>query len=165
MNKILCALSLVFVFSLSAAMMSCESTKVDSYEIPEEEVILDEGIEPDTVVYNFNLYDNCPDDPVARLARNSIKSSDKNYKGVVMYTLEGTPTAEGMEVPLKYYSYCNTIRKTIEEGKHRLCQLSFNTSPVGNGIVLDFATERAAANSIQKMLDHNKSSVFAIYNY
>ncbi len=115
----------------------------------------------ETVVY---LYDNCPTDSSAKIARLILKSSNKKYTGVTSFSYTGYATKDDLAEIKKYIQNCKTVKNSIEESKG-LCKLSFNTNKNGDGLTLDLSSDENIIASLITMKRSQMSEIFAIYNY
>ena len=115
--------------------------------------------------YTVFLHDNCPDNSYARLARASVKAENRSYKGVVRLDYSESDDAGVFNTVASYKRYCSMIQEAISGGTGYLCTLTFNTSPNGNGVNLNFSTDADISSSLDKLTRLGKNNVYAIYGY
>lgn len=112
----------------------------------------------------LKMYDNCPELTASLAAQVELKATMENYAGVTAAVCSVPPSLEEMAPVCEYFSFCEKIRKSLEDFSGKKYFLEFNSKSDKSGIPLDLSSSSAALQSAARLIQSDETEIYAFYS-
>lgn len=114
--------------------------------------------------FSLEMYDNCPELTASLAARVELRATVENYAGVTSAVLSVPSSEKEMKPVCDYFSFCEKIRKSLEDFSGKKYSLSFNSKSDKSGISLELSSASEAVKSVARLIQSDENEIYAFYS-